>query len=261
MRGNPGSPNKSGFYFGVGDRERGEWSHFWRVWSDRTSFYITARGLTGHKLSFHGPDEKHSCSGWKLAPDDSRASPGIASLVGPGAHEPQWFEGVKVSSRTHFVFRARFPWTVFEGNLSRGLGASKIKKTMTGALIRLPQQFHAVDVDFFVSDQAPYWPDPRQARIDNAKLPPLTNEAGQILTAVAVQRSVAREPHPSRADLLPPTSSEDSARGIWMGLDDDRPFAWAVETAVSRRALARLPGYRSPRVDPSLLLRQPRADS
>jgi hypothetical protein len=104
-----------------------------------------------------------------------------------------------------------------------------------GALIPTPGVLHAADVDVFVSDRGPWWPNERQARRANACLGPLYNAAGQALTARSVRRSSIADPTPEGARVPGPKGQGDRVRMLAAALHDD--LLWVCEQWGSRRLL------------------------
>lgn len=248
--------DKGGFYFVVGSRETGPWGHTYRVWTHRTSFYIMPRdpSLAALKFSGHGPDPDHANPGWKLAFVDKQ--PKVAVLAGEGALEVQRFDGEPVTGGVRRVVRVRVPWYTLDGSLPNGVGHNEIKKMFTGHLVAPPGHWCAADVDFYVSESDPYWPDADDVRSKNAAMGPLRNEAGQVLTAVSHERSIAKFPTPEGAHAIEPMSQQDTIRGLLLSVEQRTDgFAWIVESPASRTAIADLGRYRSPKVDHSVLFR------
>lgn len=244
--------DRGGFYFVVGSRT-GPWSHTYRVWTSRTSFYVKPRdhALRAMKLSLHGPDRRFLQPGWKLEFDGPRPQSGW--LAGKDADKAQWYDGEVVADGVQRVLRVRVPWYTLNGSLPNGLGAKTIKGQFFGALIPPPQSMYAVDIDFYVSNSGPYWPEEERVQEANAGMGPLVNESGQVLTAVNHHRSPAEFPTPAGADRIKPMNAEDAIRGLFFAIEKPNGFAWVVETPLSRAALTGLTTYRSPHVTEKLL--------
>ncbi|MPV36950.1 hypothetical protein [Georgenia subflava] len=244
--------DRGGFYFVVGSRT-GPWSHTYRVWTSKTSFYIKPRdrALSAMKLSLHGPDPRGMRPGWKLEFDGPRPQSGV--LVGEDGDKPKWYDSEEVADGVRRVLRVRVPWYTLDGSLPNGLGAKTFKGEFVGALVPPPQPLNAVDVDFYVSDSEPYWPTVDPVRENNAGMGPLVHESGQVLTAVSHHRSLAKFPTPEGADRIEPMSPEDAIRGLFLAVEKPNGFAWVVETPVPRAAFTDLSTYRSPRVSSELL--------
>lgn len=242
-------PRESAFYFVVGARETGRWSHAWRVWAAKTSFYIKPKGreLGSVKISCHGPDPRPGLiAGWKLEPEPAESRrPNM--IVDEGIRRGKWFEGEEVEEGTRLVTRVRVPWFTLDGSLPNGIGASEVKEEYRAFLIPTPTRSNAADIDLYVSDTGePYWPSKDQVRASNAGPGPLRNESGQILTAVVHLRSMAKVPTPEGHDRLLPMDAADAIRGLFLRVPSRRSFAWAVETPMSRTALTTPQLYRNP---------------
>lgn len=248
------APRESAFYFVVGSRETGRWSHAWRVWAGNTSFYIKPRDpeLGSVKISGHGPDPRPGMrAGWKLQPDGPLRPEVVLS---DAMRRGKWFDGVRMAEGARLVTRIRVPWFMLDGSLPNGIGATEVKKKYQAGLVAPPARWCAVDVDFYVSDTGePFWPSIDEVRASNAALGPLRNKSGQVLTAAAHLRSMAKFPSPDGHDLLLPMNAGDARRGLFMTVPSRRSFAWIVETPISRTALASPELYRSPRVAPEML--------
>jgi hypothetical protein len=234
-------------YFCVGDRQRHAYGYAWRLWWGRTSFYAKARHtpLAGLKISMHGRENRSGLAwrtpGFKVDLDrdalpKAQAAQGV--LVPVGMRLPTWFSGAPVPGRrvTH-VLRFRTAWDTFGPGMPSAPDPGTVRPGTFAGMAPAPPPGYATDVDVYVSrGGAPYWPNERQARRDNACLGPLSNEAGDKLTAVIVRRPTLTVPTPG--DLLvdlPPSS--DRVRGQGMQIDVERGFLWICESVLSRTAL------------------------
>jgi hypothetical protein len=226
----------------VGSRDTLVCGYEWRIIASGTSFYLRARydPLAPLKVSLHGPDPRHSTPGYKLALDDlampKALTAGVATAARPG-WLPCWFSGIAVDSDTTHVLRLRAGWDLFAPGVPSGPAPAAVKARAVAGLIPPPPAHHAVDVDVYVSQRRPFWPNERRARAANACLGPLWNRARQCLTAVAVKRALLTSPTPAAALGPPPASEEDSLRALG-GTVDESGLLWICEQWMSRSALA-----------------------
>jgi hypothetical protein len=229
--------------FLVGSRSHSRWSYAWRIGSRSTSFYIKPLpdALQDIKISLHGPDPRHPEPGYKFALDASAAGQveraGGALIHKTNWPDAQWFPGYRVRPGVDLVLRIRFPWDLFDSQASRLPPPPSPRRRDFAALIPIPQPGRAVDVDVFVCHEAPFWPNEAQARRDAAYLGPLTNTAGQHLTAVTVHRWIDAEPSPvvehAVSGQLNAPPIFDRLRGLGAAFDP-RGFAWVQEMWLAR---------------------------
>ncbi len=183
--------------FVVFSRQNRVASFGYRIWAMRTSFYIKNRDVDlPVKVSIHGPDpDPRNRPGFKFAVDGVKTlhHESTAWRFEDGAR-PGWFLGADAAPGVKHLVRIRFPWSTFEPGSPSGDQPTMSKSVGQHLLLSAPDPLKAADVDVYLSDTGkPYWPDEEQARIDNAIMGPLTNDAGQILTAVATHRSLWRD--------------------------------------------------------------------
>jgi hypothetical protein len=242
--------------FLVGDRTLGRWSYGWRMGAGGTSFYIKPLVAWAQeiKVSLHGPDPARGLrGGYKLELDASaRGAVDAVAEVGQMKNnwpDRQWFPGARVTDDVDLVMRLRFPWDLFTRDSHPVQAPADPRAREFGGLIAVPQPDYAVDVEVPVCKTKPWWPNERQARIDNACLGPVLNKAGQYLTAVVVHREIAGEPSPlvqhQPAGQVGGPPQFDRVRGLGAQLDD-RGFLWIHEMWISQSALqaARLTAFR-----------------
>jgi hypothetical protein len=230
----------SAIYFCVDDRSRNIRSYAWRVGWSRKSFYIKARyaPLAALKVSLHGPDPRHGRPGFKVAVEESamectRTAGGVVG--GTPDWLPRWFDGREVTADVRHVVRFRHTWDLYAAAHPTAPNPGEVKPSAVAAVIPAPPPLSAVDVDVYVARRRPYWPKERRARSDNACLGPLTSEAGEHLTAVAVRRRVADEPTPQAAHLPRPAKSDDYVRAVGATVDG-AGVLWICEQWMSRAA-------------------------
>ncbi|MFC0503552.1 hypothetical protein [Micromonospora costi] len=244
----PGGPQgKGAIYFCVGSRQTGICSYAWRLWWGQTSFYLKAReaNLAELKVSLHGPDERHveTGPGFKIAYDSSfqqgEGKPNALLVATPG-WLPRWFSGYAVSEDDTHVLRLRFPYDLFIPGVPSAPAPAEVKARDFAGLIPPPERhLYVVDVDVFVSQRRPYWPNESQARQDKACLGPLQSKSGEYLTAVIVHRSALASPTPRLAKAPGPKNAGDRLRGIGAAVDD-HGVLWICEQWMSRSALEAL---------------------
>jgi hypothetical protein len=242
-------------YVLVGDRNSGVLGYAWRVWASRTSFYLKARytPLSDWKISLHGPDVRHpGQDGFKLEVDD-RATPAARAAGGgwllTAEMKRRWFAGREVAPGVRHVLRLRSDFTLFQPGVPSGPNPGEIATSAFGGVIRPPAPLCAADVDFYVSTGAPYWAGGARSKRENARLGPLVNESGQVLTAVSKQQLMLNHPTPSKLfDAPRPQGTGDTVRGIGMTIDED-DVLWVREMLLSRKALAAASETRSGATD------------
>jgi hypothetical protein len=208
-------------------------SYCYRVWAAGTSFYIKLRGIEiSVKVSVHGPDPRPDLKpGFKFAIDNSAADKAHEISVWrfePGA-QMGWFPGVMVGDQAVHLARIRIPWSALQRGVPSGPVPPISSSIGLHGKLRPPTIFDAVDVDLYLSESgSPYWPDVEKVKRDNAGMGPLTNAAGQYLTAVCTHRSVWRDQHTAAHDAL--TSQFDGPLGRTLAVNlDESGFLWIRE--------------------------------
>jgi hypothetical protein len=226
-------------YFVVGERPHGPFSFTWRIWAQRTSFYVKPRTHfpSDMKISLHGPDERDDIGppGYKIEVLGG-GDAAVMTRRSPQWPDKGWFPGKPVADDIDLVLRFRFPWTMFSTQLPGGPFPGEVKPSAYAARLPPPASLRATDVDVFISHHGrPYWPREQQARRDNACIGPLENKAGQVLTGVVVHRSPYTVPLPS--DLTQPRPSPaDAVRAVGLA-PDPTGFVWLSEMWLSRAYL------------------------
>jgi hypothetical protein len=172
-------------YFFVGDRTARIAGYAWRIGWNGTSFYIkpTWKPLSGLKISLHGPDPRHSEAVFLVGRDDSagdiNANGGLFRDFSSGKRSS--FCGAQVAgTQSVLAVRFRSSWKLFKKGAASAPRPVDLKPKYAGAYIQSPSPFHASDVDLFVTQGFPYWPNEAQARGDNACMGPLCNDANQL---------------------------------------------------------------------------------
>lgn len=205
--------------FLVEDSRRRRRSYSWRIWSGGTSFYIksTYAQFNDMKVSLHGPDPRHRTP-WLKFGDESSAPPTEAGFLGR-QNLPLSFTGNHISRDVRHVMRFRHDWTMFHADVHTAPDPKRIRKpgTAQGAVCPPPAQMYAVDVDLFLCDGKPSWPDEARARRDNAILGPLQNDSGQFLTGV-VFHNLALDTTPECVTASKPGEGDQIIRGLGLGV-------------------------------------------
>ena len=240
----PGAASRGVLLLVVGDRETGPWSYTWRIWANGTSFYVKPRtsAFSAMKVSLHGPDSRPHIGppGNKIEVIGALVPDNVAGMRVGSWPEKGWFPGRQVAPGVRHVVRLRFPWTLFGRGRPSAPNPGLLRRQYAGLVAPPPPSMNVVDVDFYVSDRGPHWPNERKARRDNACLGPLVNAAGQHLTAVSTKRSPFTVPGPD--DLVRPAPEpHDAVRGLGM-TSDPSGFLWVCEQWLSRRELDRAAG-------------------
>jgi hypothetical protein len=218
-------------YFVVSDWSRPICGYTWRIGWGRTSFYAKARyrPLTSLKISLHGPDKRHARPGFKVAIENDALAVAHAAggtVAGDVAHEPRWFSGCPGEDGSVHAVRYRWTSDLFEEGDPSAPIPRDIRPTAQGSVIPLPPPGFSADVDIFVTEGSPYWPNEIQARQDNACLGPLRNEADQYLTGISRRRSVVSVPSP--ASEIGPVSPDARVRGVESTIDSEG-LLWIIE--------------------------------
>lgn len=197
--------------------------HTWRVAARSTSFYLKNRLLMQDwKISLHGPDDRHPNGPFfKLGPDRSftpseKHKGSVTTRWGDVTGDELRFEGEYLTSTVRRVMRLRWSWELFQDGAYTEDASKPIGSKNSGAkLLKAPEFPYALDVDFYLSDREPYWPNKREVMRRDAGMGPLRNSANQYLTAVVMHNSLFRHPSPE-PDRLPyklPTRLSDRVRG------------------------------------------------
>jgi hypothetical protein len=221
----------------VGDRSTNVCSYAWRLWARGTSFYVKPlfAPFATHKISLHGPDSRHPAPFLSIGRDRDAPTVNAAAVVAEGefAAGRVLFPGHLSGPGARLVVRIRVPWLMLNPHHpSAPVPPDALKPGQQGLIAPPPPSMRAVDFDLYVCDRRPWWPNEKQARRDGATLGPLTNEAGQHLTGVCMNRSVATEPTPREASAPAPLGDADRTRGLGMAVDH-RGFLWIVEQWMS----------------------------
>jgi len=226
-------------YVCVGDRKTNVCGYAWRIGWGRTSFYIKPRyaALGAVKVSLHGPDIRHPRPGFKVDLDASAISAvrtAEGRFVATEGWLPRWFLGRSVKPGVVHVVRFRWTWDLFGPGLRSAPRPGPVKSRDFAGLVPPPPVGDAIDVDLFVCEKRPYWPNERQARKDRACLGPLRNEAGHYLTGISVKRSVLLHPTPKVALPQQAQVGSNRVRGVGLAVDEHEVL-WVREQWMSKR--------------------------
>lgn len=208
----------------------------WVFLTHGTSFYIRIRHapLATFKISLHGPDNRKGISGpVNFLYADRNAFKKSQDAGG------KWFS--QNSRRTEFtgryiapgirhVVRIRTDWSLF----SRGTPSAPIPALGSASfhgLLPAPKLLRASNIDVFVSDGTPYWPDPEAAREARAGFGPIVNKAGQSLTLVAEEVGIHRNPDPFELRKLTDDERVEATRAV-IAAPDETGLCWVCERLV-----------------------------
>lgn len=97
----------------------------------------------------------------------------------------------------------------------------------------------ALDVDLFVSDGAPFWPEEARVRAKDAALGPLKNRAGQWLTGEVHERQLSTDPTWRQVRAGAPPAPTQAVRALGIGIDDEQVL-WINEVALDRQEMSEL---------------------
>jgi hypothetical protein len=230
-------------YFLLGRTEQPPMGFTWRVWASRTSFYLKSRaeGVKHLKLSLHSDDPRHPAGGgFKMAMDTEEAyNKALEDERAAGWRSgdwPVWFPGRRLNDDAVLVARFRWTWDAAT-RLPPAPPAGDLKADAVGlAVPPPPEPGDAMDVDLIVSTKKPYWPSEQKARLDNACLGPLRNEAGDWLTGTVVKRRAGHYPPPTKAIGPRAAGREDEMRAVGSAVDPTG-FLWMIEQRMSRSKL------------------------
>ncbi len=248
--------------FLVGSRRGMVFSYTWRLGAGGTSFYVkpVLPALQQFKISLHGPDPRPGLQpGYKVELDSGASSTTTtdesAILKVGGWPSAGWFSGLRTRPGVDLVLRLRFTWDLFDRDAVSAPTPRAPRVRDFAGLLPPPAALHAVDVDVYVCDDSPYWPREAEARLSKACFGPVTNRAGQHLTAVAVHRSLEKSPSPLESigsDGNPsPVDASDRVRGLG-ATQDESGFLWVQEMWLSRSVMTTLtPGEQQGRASPA----------
>jgi hypothetical protein len=220
----------------------------WRITAKNTDFYMDFGGdadSVGH-LSVHAPNERFDGHRFHIRVDRRLAVTAkdrrefiLHSIPRKGFI----FDGKQLTSDAFLVARIRWTWDLqrlrFRAAAVSG-SVPELGHRQSGA--RLPDILSpndAQDIDLVVSYNKPFWPDAYGSRRDNARLGPLTNEAGLWLTATSYRRSQTRYPAPENLCPRLPQLGEQPNRITCGGPGSSgvNDMYWFVETITSRELI------------------------
>lgn len=222
--------------------------NIWRITAKKTDFYLDPLGEAGTfvHLSVHGPNEKFDRHRFHIRIDrryaDEAESRGYFVMHGV-PRRGYAFAGRQIAVDAFLVARVRWAWDLQRSRFRRAAAteqAPEIGDNQFGA--RSPDVLppnHARDIDLVVSYGKPYWPDKQGSLRDNARLGPLSNDAGIWLTATSYGRSQMKYPAPEGLCPRLPRPDEEATRIMCgaPGIDTAGEIYWFVETITSRQLL------------------------
>lgn len=215
----------SAFYFVVFNRANGIYGYTWRVGTSGTSFYIKARAqpLGSMKISLHGPDPRPNLKpGFKVTIDRSALPKVLASggdFVDYNFGQNAWFTGRPVTSKVTHVATFRYTPDLFAAGVPSAPPPGTFKPPKeAGYIISSPELLRVADIDFYISNGAPYWWNSVQAFKDNSCFGPIRNKAGQYLTCQSMRRPISESTF-SVMPWLRFESPEASVRSVVSGVD------------------------------------------
>jgi hypothetical protein len=211
-------------------------SFCYRVWAAGTSFYIKIRNIDlAAKVSVHGPDPRHGgAGGFKLGLDASAAHTAAETHgwhIEPGARMG-WFRGVDLGDGVMHVVRFRIPWSTLQRGAPSAPWPTMSSKIGRHCRVKAPAVLYAADIDLYLSNNGtPYWPDVEQRLRDNSAMGPLTNKAGQILTAASTRRCLWRDSDTAEEEATTKRFSGPRVRSFSSNLDKSG-FLWIREVVM-----------------------------
>lgn len=215
----------------------------WKVWAQGASFYFISRHeMNDRKISLHGPTERHPNTSWfKLALDRSSGDSVVPTKLlpyGDQTDQPLSFPGRQVKKGVKHVVRFRWTSDLFQIGAPPSHEPGKVKpsKSQVAAKLPAPLPGYALDVDFFLSEDAPYIPRSTRARRDNAVLGPQMNRLGQALTAVVYTNDLKRHPTPEQLGglQLPAMTAIWECRRVMQAVRDPRGYLHMQERLIPR---------------------------
>lgn len=197
--------------------------HAWRAAARSTPFYLKTRvTLQDWKISLHGPDERYPNGPlFKYGPDKSftpseKDRGSVTTKWGDVTRDELRFQGERITPTARRVVRLRWSWELFQNGAHTEDASKRIGPKHQGAkILKAPDAPNALDVDFFLSEHKPYWPNKKEIERKDAGMGPLCNTAGQYLTAVVMHHSLIRHPSPEvgQKPFKLPTRISDRVRG------------------------------------------------
>ncbi|MDH6679232.1 hypothetical protein M2284_003448 [Rhodococcus sp. LBL1] len=222
------------------NKRNGVMGYNWRIWSTGTSFYIAPRytPISNMKISLHGPDEREEIEGpvnfLYVDPRTTDRAEKAGGMSGAQQEERTVFSGRKIAPGVNHVVRFRTDWDTFVRGRPSGPVPDESKSSSLNGVADAPRFLRALNVDVFVSDGKPYWPDEELARAKNAGLGPVTNKAGQSLTVNISDAYLMEDPDPFGYRALTDDELADSVRMVLAG-PDETGLCWVCEKIAPRQ--------------------------
>lgn len=229
-------------YFMVSPPDTRRRGYTWRIWAGGSSFYVAPMGAAfgGIKFSLHGPDEKHPTTSmfkFDTPVPPGKGTPGVDGviLLRSGPTHRIVVPGRVITATVKHVVRIRTTWDLFNRRVPPVAYAKTPERGQLGLHAPTPRPMRAADLDIFVCDRRPFWPDEPRARRSNAAVPAIVNGANppQYLTAVSYERSVITDPEPKPFDVPRPLSDADQLRAFVI-TEAPEGFLWITEYLTSR---------------------------
>lgn len=236
-------PNKplNAFYFLSGVRDTASCSYTWRVGARSTSFYVKPvyAALAAFKISLHGPDPRPALLPGLRFGVDASAGPVMRSSGGTVVQRDlpngqKWFKGEDAEGKARLAVRFRVTSDLFGDRIPPAPRPTKnLKASSRGYLIPPPPLGSVNDVEIYVAPNAPYWPHETRARLEDACIGPIRNDAGQFLTGLSIRRSVDDPVDPPKGMSQRIEPGKQSIRAVNARVDDHEVL-WVLEEWMPR---------------------------
>ncbi|GIF74127.1 hypothetical protein [Asanoa siamensis] len=234
--------------------------NIWRITAKKTDFYIDpVREEDAFHLSVHGRNDVHR-NGHRFQITAVRKNVNAARARGECIEHrlPRKgfaFDGEQLGPDVFRVARIRWLWDLQRHRFRETAAVPLPDLQDYQSARRLSWQLEpneAIDIDFVVSYNEPYWPDGTNSLRDRARLEPLLNEAGMWLTATAYRRSQTMSPTPVGTVFPLPRNGDEATRITQGGHSDSGAgtIYWFVEGIAARQAVESLRSNLS--VEPSV---------
>jgi hypothetical protein len=225
-------------YFVVGDPLTGIASYVWQMWWSRRDFYLvpTYAPISGIKVSLHGANDEHSEPFYRIGRDHRALEKALEAdgIVHAPARDVT-FKGQIVQPGVRHVITMRWTPSLFKAGMPSGPRPQDIKPGRVAHVLAPPSRGFSTDIEIYICQDRPWWPNEAQARADNACIGPLGNQADEYLTALSIRRRKGVNAPPSSAWWPQPLNRADRVRGIGAAVDD-KDVLWVVEQINSVRS-------------------------
>jgi hypothetical protein len=222
--------------------------NIWRITAKKSDFYLDPLGQPGTvaHLSVHGSKERFDGHRFHIKVDRRLAVTAIERGQFAAHSIPRKgyaFDGQQLAAGEFRVARIRWTWDLQRSRFRAAAisgPAPELGDHQSGArMAEVLSPNGAWDIDLVVSYGRPYWPDAVGSRRDNARLGPLSNDAGLWLTATSYHRSQTKYPTPENLPPRLPRPGEEPNRILCGGPGPDgvSDMYWFVETITSRQLI------------------------